>query len=378
MEDKNVHFIALITPKKGGNSPFKIKEKYDYVINSSVYSDKKDNDKISDQIKKNNAYELLYKYINKIKLEKICTISEDIKLSEITSLSYSDLTQNKEKNLKIIYVCNDPCIFNYTNPNMEIIYLGIDETLINDELFEKIKNNEKNSYYTIKKIKQIGIEKILSLITKTETEDMHLIIDMRIIDKFNAVSVVRDIRQSEFLLISDIEKLCEYFNNKINYLDILGFNDDVDDPISKSSKITGDVARYVIKNTYSLPENKLNIFNEYSKFLIYRPVKQTNEKDYGWYILRNMTLDERDEIIKKLGDKIGFLTISDYDHIEKKHYKIDVYVAVTTMSEQEKNVYYAASEISEKCLFPAEKVSMAFALINTEKPKNNKKKLKIK
>ena len=109
----------------------------------------------------------------------------------------------------------------------------------------------------------------------------------------------------------------------------------------------------------NIKEKKLNIFTEDSRFLIYRPVVQINEHDIGWYILRFMTLEQRNDILKHLtDDDIINITIEDNDE------EIDVFIASTTIAEQETINYYAAENITEKCLFPTEKMFMMFELLN--------------
>jgi len=158
---------------------------------------------------------------------------------------------------------------------------------------------------------------------------------------------------------NEITKIIETLRNKVVSIDITGYN-------ASSLNNTKDVnilklMRLFMVDIMSLKEKKINIFSEDTRFLIYRPIEQENSDDIGWYILRFTDLNKREEILKKIdADDIVNITIDDDDGEE-----IDIYVTSTTISEQEQMSYYTATNILDKCLFPTEKVSMLFELVNT-------------
>src|SRR5690606_26704291 len=99
----------------------------------------------------------------------------------------------------------------------------------------------------------------------------------------------------------------------------------------------------------------INIFNEDSKFLIWR--KNSDPDPIGWSILKGMDLETREQYIKAIGDdNIISVPITDDDEV------YDALVTVTTMNEQQNKSYYTAKNFTECCLKPNQKVSMMFEL----------------
>lgn len=347
-------YVAVHTPVSGGNSPSKVKESYDYVIKSNAH----------------HPYELLRSYIketiNANKNENIIVISEDKNIIGITNNVY----KNQNKNIKTIYVCNDP-----TYVSSDIIYLGVDTDIADDVIMDEL-NNKNIIYYTLKKINQIGLQNILSQIIMEENVKIHLVIDLRIIDELMAPSVIRS-NTKNFMILSQVKQIITYFKNNISYLDILGFNESKDNDIYMYSKITGETCRYIMRELFDITENQMNIFTDNSRFLIYRSVEQEetyseesdpdnshilDNPDIGWKIVRFMTLKERDAFIREIGDNI--ITI-EYEN-ENKEIN-EVYITTTTIEEQNMKSYFVAKDIFDCCLFPQEKMFMVFELLNSNK-----------
>lgn len=101
--------------------------------------------------------------------------------------------------------------------------------------------------------------------------------------------------------------------------------------------------------------NKITLFNENSKFLIFRHIEQIDKNDYGWYILRGLNKELRRKILLELTDD----TIIDFD-IDDKSY----FITTTTMEKQNKMNYLANNNLLDTVLFPDEKKDMCFELIN--------------
>ena len=140
--------------------------------------------------------------------------------------------------------------------------------------------------------------------------------------------------------------------------------------------LTSTVIRDTITTLTSIKEKSINIFNENSYFLIWRyvdapPESDVNKdadtkhdtEDYGWYILRNCSLDVREKIIsEKIPDDDTIIMESVEDNNGDQ---IDIMITKTTMKEQETKSYYSGGTYLDCILFPEEKVSMMFELINT-------------
>lgn len=389
---KDHYFVALYTSNPGGNSPDQVKEAYDYRIADSFYKHNK-----------NSAYKLLYEYIkSRLQLNRTCkitTVSEDKNIMEHTTSAY-----NKSKEIKTIYLSNDPTI--YVN---DIFYLGIDSEIENDveaKLLDNMNhtNSDSVSYYTLKKIKQLGFKTIIPLILdQFVNKKIHLIVDLGIFQPDFVPSVVRSDyyknKSHNLLSFSDLQEFVEQLQCKVSYIDIVGFDSSIDDKAYRFTKITGNVCRYIIREIFTLKEKRLNVFTEDSKFLIFRPLNQEpynkninnsnviSEKpndfdeiinsesddedfdeivenvsnvDIGWYVLRSMTLKDREIFIDKIKDNI--ITI-EYEQDGKM---IDTYVTTTTMREQNEKSYYTANGIFDCCLFPQEKSLMVFELLNAQ------------
>ena len=123
------------------------------------------------------------------------------------------------------------------------------------------------------------------------------------------------------------------------------------------------MCRVIIKSIFNIKEKSLNIFTEDSRFLIYRPVEQISHDDIGWYIVKFLTIKERETFLKHLIDNVVTISIPDVE----KGIDIEVYVTSTSGQEQNQKSFYTAKNMSDYCLFPSEKISMIFELLNTEK-----------
>ena len=240
-----------------------------------------------------------------------------------------------------INICNQKLLL---KPD-QIVFLGLDDNIVPEN--EKILLSELEiMHFTLERIKKIGIDKILKFIINSMNEHpIHVVINMEFFESM--------------FDHNEITKIIESLRNKVVSIDITGYN-------ASSLNNTKDVnilklMRLFMVDIMSLKEKKINIFSEDTRFLIYRPIEQENSDDIGWYILRFTDLNKREEILKKIdADDIVNITIDDDDGEE-----IDIYVTSTTISEQEQMSYYTATNILDKCLFPTEKVSMLFELVNT-------------
>lgn len=339
------HFIAVLTTNPGGSSPELVKEKYDYTINKELYN--VDNNGV------NSAYVILSKYIQQNIDKKIVVVSEDVYLPSVTINTYA-----KYNNITTIYISNYPKIV--TNiPNNNIVYFGIDTDIISESLQSKLDDN-LITYFTFQKIMKIGIDKISKIIMNMFPDNkLHLIIDLQIIDQTIAPSVKRNNSQKNFLMMIHLNQIFKVFTN-IYHLDIIGFDGSLDDNLFRYTKITGEVCRTIIKDIFNIKEKSMNVFTEDSRFLIYRPVEQLSNDDTGWYIVRFMTLKERETFLQYLIDRVVTISIDNID----TGTDLEVIVTSTSIQEQNQKSFYTAKGILDYCLFPQEKISMTFELLN--------------
>ena len=125
--------------------------------------------------------------------------------------------------------------------------------------------------------------------------------------------------------------------------------------------LTIRIIELIINSIIELKTVSVNIFNEESKFLIW---KRLDADDLiGWSILRGMTLTEREDIIKMIDDDDKIITIPIDDEETDESY--DALVTITSMKEQQDKIYYGATSLYDCCLFPDEKLNMMFELLNT-------------
>ena len=380
------HFIAIYTKSLDSQSHKLVKEKYDYEIEIDNIENKYNSD----------FKDMLTNYLLKQSEldQNIVIISEDIKLSQIIIPIYQHICPK----LITLYISNNPTIIYQTN----IIYIGLDTSLIEDNIEEELNklDNPFVSYITIQKIIKLchtnKLDSIVKYINSVCMQNMiQVIIDLQIIDINNCPSVKRDNNQKKYISLNNIYELLNK-NLNIKYLNILGFDSTIDNPTNKLTKITGNSCRDIVKYIFDIKEKSINIFTEDTRFLIYRPVEQLSvlnnsesdnsdsdnsysdnheceiddiskyiattqqTDDYGWYILRFMTLHEREKIIKELIDRVITISVKLDDTDED----IEIYITTTTINEQNNKSFYLANKIEDYCLFPKEKLAMMFELVN--------------
>jgi len=326
----NPYFIEIKTAKNQASK--NVKEKYDFTIDKTDYVN-------------NTAYPKLTDHITDNIDKNIIVVSCDTNIPQITSNIY--------KNLVTLYVSNNPIILKKT----ETIYLGIDKDIMSDDDVYNLSNST-SIFFNIQKIQKNLIEMCNNIMNLSDGM-FHIIYDLQIIDKSITPSVRRNVDQNNFLIYDQLVQIINIFKKKTKHLDIIGFDDALDDQVHKYTKLTGEICKIIIKNSFDIIEKSINIFTEDSRFLIFRCLDQNDPKDVGWNICKLMTLKERDQFIKILIDKIEVVTINDENDNE-----IEYYVTTTSIDEQNKKSYFCSNNIYDCCLLPHEKTSMMFELIN--------------
>lgn len=356
-------------------APDEVKEKYDFEVPIKTFSgsriDKNKGHKIC------QGYEILYQNICDTliinKNTKIVTIGGD---NSISAATISAMNKNYD-NLKVLYIDTSTDIETYETSNTknlnempiasliglcdppfvsnklllkpsQIIYIGL-----NDDCDLSLITDLDIEFYTSNKIKQLGIDVFKNIIKESVGDSqLHVCIDLKVFDK-SIVSSTEPVNENG-LLEKDILPLFNLLKDQVVSLDITEFNPTIGDNLS--IKNTRELCRKCIVELFNVKERSINIFNEDSSFLIFRSSEQTDETDYGWYILQNISLDEREKLIKTLDDDIiKCIDIEDEEFMITK----------TTVKEQNTKSYYASKDVIDTVLFPDEKAVMCFELINT-------------
>ena len=106
-----------------------------------------------------------------------------------------------------------------------------------------------------------------------------------------------------------------------------------------------------------------NVFNENSRFLIFKPIDEI-EEDIGWYILRGVDIELRNEIMEKINNgQIMTVKINDEEgdgNIDEK----EIFITTSTIYDQNEYSYYSSEDFLDKRLYPDEKIDMMFELLN--------------
>lgn len=398
----NLHFIKApchqsSRPQGYQFAPNEIKEQYDYEIDPKLF-DGSTIDMVNDEIKLCEGYNVLYEYISKYSKEnpekKIITIGGDHSISASTIVAMNEKYMRREdenhftSDLIVLWIDPFPDITDFSNSATQdlnempcasilglcdskftkhklnvwpdqVIYFG----LLKEEITEFITNNNIK-YFTSKKITDLDPDIIISAIKDMVGErPVHVSLDLKVFNK-DIVKCV-NYENKNGLEIKNVEKLLVGLKNNIVSMDITEFN-----PLIGSVndvRICKDLVRYLLKKTFDIKEKSINVFTEHSQFLIYRPMDQEDpETDIGWFILRGIELECREELIKIIPDDTIItidIDINQHDEMEPGTYLI----TKTTINEQNEKSYYVATTINDIALYPQEKATMMFELVNSSK-----------
>lgn len=346
-------------------APDQIKKIYDYEMNKS-YCDKKSVEELDKIIEGAN-----------IASDVIVTIGGDHSVSIATILS-----QNKiHDNLKILYFDSHPDILLDTNHNSsfdenkinmavsshltgyistnnkileyydkpihpeQIIYVGLHESLTYEQL-----SHHDSFFLTVDKINQLDSQTPNIIKDSIENNKIHVTLDLKVFKSLHVPTNKGNIGLSLESVINILKNISE----KIISIDIVEFNPTLGTPHDATT--TRETIRKCLTEVFNIKEKKINIFNETTKFLVYRPVKQESAKDVGWYLLMGLSNSERDKLMELIdNDTIIKLKIDDEDYMITK----------TCMEEQHTKSFFTNPIITDVVLFPEEKGTMCFELLNT-------------
>lgn len=248
-----------------------------------------------------------------------------------------------------------------------LFLIGINEDVTPTDEEEIIKRYNIDSY-SIQLMRKKGIAEIMSyVVDKVGDENVHIVIDLSVISPKYAPSVKRCLQTKDGFDIDELDIVVNHLKKlkNINGIDVTGY---VFGLISEKEKhhvsnmLTVKLIQNIVSKFISLKTKSINIFNEESKFLIWRKVNDNDSK--GWNILRGIDLQTREEIIKAIGDD-NIITIPIDEGIASDYESYDALVTTSTMNEQQNKSYYTANSLYDCCLYPEEKISMMFELLNT-------------
>ncbi len=182
-------------------------------------------------------------------------------------------------------------------------------------------------------------------------------------------SIITDRKTNNNFNANDINEIANCLKDKIQSLIISNFNFTIDNNVGYFSRITSEVIQILYKTIMNIKECRLNVFNQHSRFLIFRPFEQSDVSDVGWYILRFLNSVQKNLLLSKIpDDTIMILNIEDLGDIQNDDNDDDieldeVMIATTTIDEQNKKNYYTATDTMDCCLYPQDKLCMTFELV---------------
>ena len=382
-----------------------IYNKFDYEAIGELYK-KTDEDGIP------IIYPFMYKYLKQLDKKKtIVTFSPDASISASTIAGMSEkymyvssndnMTPKYKSKLKIIYITSKPhldkniddvSVESFTNSIVsnlmcqtggtftehklvlepeQFIFVGLDDNLLSEGDKESLAQSEI-TFLSMDRIKKIGIDKLCkTIIDVCDNDPVHVVFDLTVMDVASAPYVTRflkgldteaDSAKISGLTLGQLDQILDKLSVlNIAAIDITSYNFKQVNFNDIAYRITCETARRPLLKLLKFKEKTINIFNENTRFLIWRPRYQSSPLDLGWFILRNVSLRDREEILKYVDeDTIMIMTIQDDDGDD-----IDAYVSATSMKEQEQKTYVTAEKIEECTLFYEEKVHMMFELLNT-------------
>jgi hypothetical protein len=323
---KGIHFIKAECHQTSRATGFQlasnyIKKSYDFAITEQQFKD-------------GQGYQMLDDHITSLASEiRVITVGGDYTICKAT---VSAAKKRCGPNLKIVYIGNQSDV--KLNDEQIILFGVSDEEVVDDTVS-----------FTFKKIKQIGIDDIISIVKE-------LLADSSVHICLNMGKIRKSVEQTdEGVELSDLLKLLNAVKQKVVSIDITEFNPSV--ATSDDIQTIKSAAIQCLTGLFNIKEKQINIFTENTQFLIYRPIKQLDPLcDYGWYILKGLAIDDREMLLKTLpDDTITTIIVDNTDYLLTK----------TTMAEQNGKSCFTTTLVEDCVLFPDEKKTMCFELVDS-------------
>lgn len=232
----------------------------------------------------------------------------------------------------------------FTNHNVNInpknVYMFVSEV---DEEEKTIIDEYEMELYQLDMLRKKDFGKILKHICDdNKYYPVSIIFDLDILMRIN--------KDDNIMSIDELDIVLENINNltKIMSINISSYTFIKDNP---SNKYQCEIILKIIETFEKIKKNRINIFSDDSKFLIWR---KENDESYGWYILRGVSLDFKNKILESIDDNsIIQLEIDDHNCM----------IACTSIKDQNSKTYYGCNSVYDLCLYPDEKVNMVFEMI---------------
>jgi arginase family enzyme len=256
----------------------------------------------------------------------------------------------------------------------QFIFLGLHEL---SDYEQTLFINGNSEYYKLENLNK-NLERILDkIVNDNKNEKIIIIFDLSVCNISCAPCIIRE--NNKGINIDQLNIILDKLSNlnKIKMIDITGFQLTTED--SAKYRMTVNTIVKIYSKLLKLKEYSINVFNENSKFLIYKPldeIYEENEYDYeeetnhGWYILRNLNIHMRNELLEELdGDSIMSLEIPkallNKEEIKEEFEEdMEIIISSTTMNEQNQKSYYFTKSYKDMILYPDEKAAMLFELTN--------------
>jgi hypothetical protein len=246
-----------------------------------------------------------------------------------------------------------------------IILFGLNDNVICSDDIEKL-NNDNVIHFTLYQIRKKGIDNILERLQEIIGDDpVYFVFDMSVMSIIFTPAVFRFVDQSDTNIENQIDGLSDnevikifkaFDKSKIIGLDITGYNLKKDMP-EKQLMITSYCAKLPLIHLLKIKEKKINVFNNDTKFLIFRLTQRENDQDIGWYILKGASIEFEEKVIKELELTDNNISIFMLDE------ETPIYISTTTVAEQKEKSFYTATTIHDCALIPEEEQKMVFYLI---------------
>lgn len=297
---------------------------------------------------------------------KIIYLTPIIHVAELTEISPQTLAKSVLSN---VFCSNDVSFtrHKFVPSPQNIILLGLNDSLICSDEIEKL-NNDNVVHFTLSQIRKKGIDNILEHLQEIIGDDpVYFVYDMSVISAIFAPAIFRFVdktrsleEQIDGLSDSEITSIFKAFEKfKIVGLDIMGYNLKKDMP-EKQLMITSYCAKLPLIHLLKIKEKKINVFNNDTKFLIFRPRHQENNRDIGWYILKGASIEFEEKVIKELE------LIDDNISIFMLDSETPIYVSTTSVAEQKAKSFYTATSIHDCALIPEEEQTMILYMMTKE------------
>ena len=389
------YFVNIKTPFEALDSEGYVKTKFDLVLNLDT--------------SKKDIYQDLYNQYKTFTDKKIITLSSTKTATLISIPAINEKYMYRQRNdnlpgdhpqfkssLNILYISSKPDIEQVKNWTLkelsssivsnacglltpqtvtkhnlllnlsQFTFFGTTEELLTD----KIKS-ECNSFYPYDNIKGEKLKKTLKFLeNKFSDEPVHIVFDLEILSQvISPLSFRYDFTlKSEqdrlqglnldelYIILDSLKKL------NIVGLDIVNYNL-IKDETSIINRIQSETIQKIYGTLLNMSLKSFNVFNENSRFLIFKPIDEI-EEDIGWYILRGVDIELRNEIMEKINNgQIITVKINDEDgdgNIDEK----EIFITTSTIYDQNEYSYYSSEDFLDKRLYPDEKIDMMFELLN--------------